>query len=86
MKLKNFQLIFLWDYLHFSEIPFFALLDMHHNILIDGERIKQLSTFTYLGNMITQDARCNKEIEKRILIAKSAFNSMKTLSTPELEP
>ena len=49
------------------------------NILIDGIRIKQSSSFVYLGSTITQDARCNREVEKRIMIAKSAFNNMKTL-------
>ena len=34
------------------------------NILIDGSRVKQSSSFVYLGSTITQDARCNKEIEK----------------------
>ena len=47
--------------------------------VINGIRIKQSSSFVYLGSTITQDARCNKEIEKRIIIAKNAFNSMKTL-------
>ena len=49
------------------------------NVMIDGTRVKQSSAFTYLGSIITQDARCNKEIEKRIITAKNAFNSMKTL-------
>ena len=51
------------------------------NILIDGSRVKQSSSFVYLGSTITQDARCNQEIEKRIMIAKNAFNSMRTLLT-----
>ena len=51
------------------------------NIQLQGERIKQSSSFVYLGSLITQDARCNKEVEKRILIAKNAFNNMKTLLT-----
>ena len=51
------------------------------NILIDGARIKQSSAFVYLGSIISQDERCNKEIERRILIAKNAFNSMRTLLT-----
>ena len=45
----------------------------HCNILIDGARIKQSSAFVYLGSIISQDARCNKEIERRILIAKKCI-------------
>ena len=51
------------------------------NIILDGTPIKQSNSFVYLGSMITHDARCNKEIEKRIIIAKNAFSSMKTLLT-----
>ena len=51
------------------------------NILIDGTRVKQSSSFVYLGSTITQDARCNTETEKRIMIARNAFNNMKTLLT-----
>ena len=43
------------------------------NIMIDNTRIKQASSFVYLGSIISQDAKSNKEIEKRILIAKNFF-------------
>ena len=33
----------------------------------------QVSPFNYLGSTITEDARCMKEIKKRIVLAKSAF-------------
>ena len=49
------------------------------NIIIDNTRIKQASNFIYLGSTITQDARSNKEIERRILIAKNSFNNMRNL-------
>ena len=51
------------------------------NITIDNARVKQASNFVYLGSTITQDARSNKEIERRILIAKNAFSNMKNLLT-----
>jgi hypothetical protein len=35
--------------------------------------------FLYLGSMITNDARCKREIKTRIAMAKAAFNRNKTL-------
>jgi hypothetical protein len=35
----------------------------------------------YLGGMITNDARCTREIKARIAVAKAAFNKKKTLFT-----
>jgi hypothetical protein len=32
--------------------------------------------FSYLGSMTTTDARCIREIESRIFMAKTAFNTM----------
>jgi hypothetical protein len=37
--------------------------------------------FNYLGSMITNDARCTREIKARIAMAKAAFNK-KELSSP----
>jgi hypothetical protein len=34
--------------------------------------------FNYLGSMITNDARCTREIKARIAMAKAAFNKKKT--------
>jgi hypothetical protein len=38
----------------------------------------------YLGSMITNDARCTREIKSRIVMAKAAFNK-KTLFTSKLD-
>ena len=51
------------------------------NITIDIVRVKKANNFVYLGSTITQDARSNKEIERRILIAKNSFSNMKNLLT-----
>jgi hypothetical protein len=44
--------------------------------------------FNYLGSMITNDARCTREIKARIAMAKAAFNRKKILfnSKLDLEP
>lgn len=43
------------------------------SISSEGESIRQISSFQYLGYTITQEGRCNKEIKKRIAIAKDSF-------------
>jgi hypothetical protein len=40
--------------------------------------------FNYLGSVITNDARCTREIKSRIAMAKAAFNK-KTLFTSKLD-
>jgi hypothetical protein len=40
---------------------------------------KQQEYFNYFGSMITNDARCTREIESRIVMAKAAFNRKKTI-------
>ena len=50
-------------------------IDVHGNIL------EQIQSFIYLGSLIFSDARCEKEIIKRITIAKSSFTSMNKVLT-----
>uniref|UniRef100_A0A8D8SQ06 Reverse transcriptase n=1 Tax=Cacopsylla melanoneura TaxID=428564 RepID=A0A8D8SQ06_9HEMI len=49
------------------------------NILVNNERIKQITIFKYLGSNITEDAKCTGDIKQRIVLAKIAFNKKKTL-------
>ena len=51
------------------------------NLYINNTRIKQVDSFVYLGSTLSKDARSKEEIERRILIAKNAFNNMKNLLT-----
>ena len=46
------------------------------NININGESIKQVVRFNYLGSTITSDGRCDEEIKKRIALSKEAFQNM----------
>ena len=47
-------------------------------IIIDQKQLKSVEYFSYLGSMITNGARCTREIKSRIAIAKATFNSKKT--------
>jgi len=39
-------------------------------ITIDGEEIEQVTEFCYLESLISSDAKCQKEIKKRIVMEK----------------
>ena len=49
------------------------------NIAIDGEQIEQVASYMYLGSLITEDGRSEKEIKRRIMIARNTFTNMRTL-------
>ena len=51
------------------------------SITIDGKILEQVSRFSYLGSIITQNGRCDEDIKTRIIIAKEAFNKVKNLVT-----
>jgi Tfp pilus assembly major pilin PilA len=54
-------------------------------IMIDQKLLENVEYFNYLGSMITNDARCTREIKSRIAIAKAAFNKKKNLFTSKLD-
>ena len=49
------------------------------NIRIEGKEIEQVKEFCYLGSLITTDAKCHKEIRRRIAIGKEAFTKRREL-------
>jgi hypothetical protein len=53
--------------------------------MIDQKQLENVEYFSYLGSMITNDARCTCEIESRIAMTKAAFNKKKTLFTSKLD-
>ena len=46
------------------------------NRICNGTGIEQVNFFNYLGSMFTSDGRCEKEIRRRIGMAKTSFNQM----------
>jgi hypothetical protein len=48
---------------------------------IDKKPVENVEEFNYLGSMITNDARCTREIKARFAMAKAAFNRRR-LSSP----
>jgi hypothetical protein len=53
-------------------------------IMIDQKQVENAEYFNCLGSMITNDARCTREIKSRIFMAKAAFKK-KTLFTSKLD-
>ena len=40
------------------------------HITLNGTQLDQVNSFVYLGYLITSDGKCDKEIKKRIEIAR----------------
>ena len=49
------------------------------NIAIGGQQIEQVTSYMYLGSLITEDGRSENEIKRRRMIARTTFTNMKTL-------
>ena len=53
---------------------------------VDGQELEQVRDFRYIGQIITDDSRCDKEIKRRIAITRSNFINMKdVLATRKLK-
>ena len=51
------------------------------NTACNGERIRQVNAFKYLGCTITPDGKCDTEIKKRIGQSEATFTNMKCIFT-----
>jgi hypothetical protein len=49
------------------------------------KEVENVEHFNYLDNIITNAARCTREIKSRLALAKAAFNKKKTLFTSKLD-
>jgi hypothetical protein len=49
-------------------------------VMVEQKQLENVEYFDYLGSMITNDARCTREIKYRTVMAKTAYNSQKNLS------
>ena len=48
-------------------------------IMIDSKQLENVEHFKYLHSIITNGARCTREIKSGIVMTKAAFNKNKTL-------
>ena len=49
--------------------------------IVDGRGLGEEKDFKCLGQIITDDGKCDNDIERRIAIARSAFINMKDVLT-----
>jgi hypothetical protein len=54
-------------------------------IMVDKKQAKIAEYFNYLDSMITNDARCTREIKSWIAMAKAPVKKKKTLVTCKLD-
>jgi len=54
-------------------------------ILVEGQRVEQVTQFKYLGSIISSDGYCEKDIRSRIVMEKQAFGNKKRLLTGNYE-
>ena len=45
-------------------------------LFINGNEIEQVKSFQYLGALVTEDGRCECELNRRIAVAKNNFAKM----------
>ena len=55
--------------------------DCNIKIRAGGKVLEQVKQYVYLGHLITEEGRCDKEIRRRIEIARAAFIKMKSILT-----
>lgn len=51
------------------------------SIKVEGKELEQVESYIYLGQQITEDGRSDKEIRRRIEIARTNFINMKSILT-----
>src|SRR6267154_3875362 len=55
------------------------LRGMQRYIMLNGERLEQVTHFKYLGSWITEDASSDEDVRTRVGMAKAAFWQNKEL-------
>jgi hypothetical protein len=55
------------------------------HIMTDQKHLDNVEYFIYFGSMITNNARCKREIKSIFVMAKAAFNKKKNLLTNHVD-
>ena len=51
------------------------------NITLDGQPVEQVERFVYVGQLMTENGKCDEEIRRRIEIARTAYIKMRNVLT-----
>ena len=52
-----------------------------YKVKLNDVQLEQVENFDYLGSLLTTVCRCEKEIKKRIILAKKAFINKRNILT-----
>ena len=50
-------------------------------LILNGQAMKQVKQFTYLGSILTSDGRCDTKIKRRIGMANKTFKDLGNILT-----
>ena len=51
------------------------------SVTFDGSYLTRVKSFQYLGALVTEDGRCECELNRRIAVAKNNFSKMSRILT-----
>ena len=51
------------------------------SVKLNNVTIEQVESFNYLGSLLTSDCKCDREIKRRIALAKKSFMNKKSIIT-----
>ena len=51
------------------------------HLIVNGQAIKEVTQFNYIGSILTSDGRCDTEIKRRIGAGKKAFKDLANILT-----
>ena len=51
------------------------------HLIVNGQAMRQVKQFSYLGSILTSDGRCDTEMKRRIGVAKEAFKDLANILT-----
>ena len=51
------------------------------DVTLERRALEQVSSFRYLGSVVCEDGKCDREIKSRIAMRKAAFGQIRTILT-----
>ena len=63
--------------INFKKTKSLRLISEDENVTMGYEKIDQVGSFTYLGNIISKDGRSSEDVRSRIAKAQGVFSQLK---------
>ena len=81
MRAKYFSLLFVTQK---TKVMTISRVPTSLYIVIDQKQLEKVEYCNCLGSVITNDARCTRELKSEIFVGKAAFNKKKIVFTRKL--